>query len=175
MGKHHLKILVPAIFAATALALVVGVSAQTAPPTGVPPAPKSPQMAPMTGHHHDSAAEATHEADLKAECQTMMTKKQEMQDKLKAMDAALDKLVAEMNAAQGSKDVDAMEKPMAAVINELVSQWKASRSMMMDMQPAMMAHMRQHMDMRGTKGAMECPMMKTGDAPAAKAEETPKM
>ena len=176
MGKHHLKILVPAIFAATALALVVGASAQTAPPTGVPPAPKSPQMAPMTGHHSDSAAEATHEADLKAECQTMMAKKQEMQDKLKAMDATLDKLVAQMNAAKESKEPDAMEKPMAAVINELVAQQRAVRSMMMEMQPAMMAHMMHHMPMHGPKGEMECPMMKSGNAPEPKVEEKmPKM
>lgn len=176
MKKHHLKVLVPGIFAATALALAVGVGAQTPPPPETPPAAKSPQAAPMTGHHKDSAAAAKHDVDLKAECQAMMAKKQEMQDKLQAMDAALDKLVAEMNAAKGSKEVDAMEKPMAAVINELVAQRKASRSMMMEMQPAMMAHMLHHMHVHGTKGAMECPMLKTGNAPEPKAEEKkPKM
>ena len=35
--------------------------------------------------------------DMKADCQAMMAKKQERQDKLKTMDATLDKLVAEMN------------------------------------------------------------------------------
>jgi Skp family chaperone for outer membrane proteins len=176
MKKHHLKVLVPGIFAATALALAVGVGAQTPPPPGPPPAATSPQAAPMTGHHKDSAAGVKHDADMKAECQAMMTKKQEMQDKLQAMDTALDKLVAEMNAAKGSKEVDALEKPMAAVINELVAQRKASRAMMMEMQPAMMAHMMHHMDMHGTKGAMECPMMKTGIAAEPKAEEKkPKM
>ncbi|HQP37112.1 MAG TPA: hypothetical protein PLI95_18130, partial [Polyangiaceae bacterium] len=103
----------------------------------------------------------------KAECQAMMAKKEEMQAKHREMDATLDKLVAEMNAARGSKDVDAMEKPMAAVINELVAQRKALSSMMMEMQPAMMAHMMRHMEMAGAKGAMECPMMKTGNAPAS--------
>jgi hypothetical protein len=44
---------------------------------------------------------------MKAECQAMMAKKQEMQDKLQAIDATLDKLVAEMNAAKSSKEVDA--------------------------------------------------------------------
>jgi hypothetical protein len=176
MTKHHLKVLVPGIFAATALALAVGVGAQTPPPPGPPPAATSPQAAPMTGHHKDSAAGVKHDADMKAECQAMMTKKQEMQGKLQAMDTALDKLVAEMNAAKGSKEVDALEKPMAAVINELVAQRKASRAMMMEMQPAMMAHMMHHMDMHGTKGAMECPMMKTGIAAEPKAEEKkPKM
>jgi Skp family chaperone for outer membrane proteins len=171
MKKHHLKVLVPGIFAATALALAVGVGAQTPPPPGHTPTAKSPHAAPMTGHHKDSAAMAQHDADMKTECQSMMAKKQGMQDKLQAMDAALDKLVAEMNAAKGSKEVDAMEKPMAAVINELVAQRKASRSMMMEMQPAMMAHMMHHMHMHDTKGAMECPMMKSGNAPEPKAEE----
>ncbi len=177
MKKHHLKVLVPGIFAATALTLAVSVGAQTAPPAaGAPPAAESPQAASMTGYHHDSAVRAQHEADMKTECQAMMAKKQEMQDKLQAMDATLDKLVAEMNAAKESKETDAMEKPMAAVINELVAQQKAARSMMMEMEPAMMVHMMHHMHMRGAKGEMECPMMKTGNTPEPKAEEKmPKM
>ena len=101
----------------------------------------------------------------------MMARHKEMQEKLRAMDATLDKLVAEMNAAKESKAVDALERPMAAVINELVAQRKASRAMMMEMQPEMMAHMAHHMQMHGTKGPMECPMMKTGTAPEPKAEE----
>ena len=87
------------------------------------------------------------------------------------MDATLDKLVAEMNAAKGSKEADAMEKPMAAVINELVAQRKTLGSMMMEMQPAMMAHMMRHREMHGAMGAMECPMMKTGNAPEPGAGE----
>ena len=171
MKTHHRKILVPGILAATALALAVSAGAQTPPPPGPTPAATSPHPAAMTGHHKASAARAEHDADMKAECEAMMAKKQEMQDKLKAMDATLDKLVAEMNAAKGSKEVDALEKPMAAVINELVVQRKALRSMMMEMQPAMMAHMIHHIHMHGTKGAMECPMMKAGSAPEPKAEE----
>jgi Skp family chaperone for outer membrane proteins len=175
MNTHHFKVLVPGIFAATALALAVSAGAQTPPPPGSAPADKSPQAASMTGHHKNSAASAKHHADMKAECQAMMAKKQEMQDKLQAMDGALDKLVAEMNAAKESKEVGALEKPMAAVVNELVAQRKASRSMMIEMQPAMMTHMIHHMHMHGTKGAMECPMMKA-NAPEPKAEETtPKM
>jgi hypothetical protein len=167
MKTQRFKVLVPAIFAAAALALAVSVGAQT--PTPAPsPTAKTPQAAPMTGHHKGSAAATKQHADMKAECQGMMAKKQEMQDKLQAMDVALDKLVADMNAAKASKDVDALEKPMAAVINELVAQRKASHSMMMEMQPAMMAHMMHHM--HGTKGAMECPMMKMG-SPEPKAEE----
>jgi len=160
MKKHNLKALVAGIFVATALAFVVGVGAQTPPSPGSLPAAESPQATPMTGHHED----------MKPECQAMMAKTQEMQDKAKAMDVALDKLVAEMNAAHGSK------KTMVAVINELVAQRKAFHSMMMEMQPAMMMHMMHHKDMQGPKGAMECPMMKTGDAPESKAEDQkPKM
>jgi Skp family chaperone for outer membrane proteins len=169
MKTHHFRILVPGIFAATALALATSAGAQTPSPPAPSPAAKSPQTAPMTGHHKDSAAAAKHHADMKTECQGMMAKKQEMQDKLQAMDGALDKLVAEMNAAKASKDVDALEKPMAAVINELVAQRKASHSMMMEMQPAMMSHMMHHM--HGTKGTMECPMMKMDHAHEGKAEE----
>jgi hypothetical protein len=109
---------------------------------------------------------------MKAECQAMMAKHQEMQDKLKAMDIELDKLVAVMNAAKSSKEADALEKPMAAVINELVVQRKAFLSMMMEMQPAMMTHMAHHMQMHGTKGSMECPMMKHGHSPDTKAPGT---
>ncbi len=173
MQKHHLRVLVPGILVAATLALAVGVGAQTP----ASPAPhKSPQAAPMAGHHKGGAAAASHDADMKMECQAMMAKKQEMQAKAQAMDAALDKLVADMNAAQGS---DAREKAMAAVVTELVAQRKASHSMTMEMQPAMMAHMMHHMEMHGTKGAMECPMMqmmKTGKAAEPKADEkTPKM
>ncbi len=176
MKKQYLKILVPGTFAAAALALAVGVGAQTTPAPAAPPAAKSPQAAPMAGHHKGSATSAKHEADMKAECEAMMAKKQAMQAKLEADDATLDKLVAVMNAAKDSKEPDAMEKPMAAVINELVAQRKATRAMMMEMQPAMMAHMLHHEQMHGTKGAMECPMMKTGKAPEAKPEEKmPKM
>jgi hypothetical protein len=170
MKMNHLRILVPGIVAATALALAVSAGAQPPPPTP-PPAAQGPQAAPMSGHHKDRTARAKHADDMKAECQGMMAKKQEIQDKHRAMDATLDKLVAEMNAAKGSKEVDALEKPMAAVINELVAQRTASRSMMMETQPAMMAHMMRHMRMHGTKGAMECPMMKTGNALEPKADE----
>ena len=120
MKPRYFKVLVPGIFAATALALAVSAGAQTPPPAAPPQATKSPQAATMTGHHKGSAATAEHDADMKTmktQCEAMMATKQEMQDKRQAMDATLDKLVAEMNAAKGSKEVDALEKPMAAVIN----------------------------------------------------------
>ena len=179
MKKHPLDVLVPGIFAAAAIMLAVSVGAQTAPPAAPAPATTSPQASPMTRHHPDSAAMAKHEADMKAECQAMMARKQAMDDELKAMDATLDTLVAKMNAAKESTAPDAMEKPMAAVINELVSQRKTMRSMAMEMQPAMMAHMMRHMQMHGAMGAMDCPMIpkiKQGTPPEPKAEEKmPKM
>lgn len=144
MKRKHLTVLVPGIFAAAALTLAVGVGAQTSPHAGHTQAAKSPEAAPM----------ADSKADMKADCKAMMAKKDEMQVKLQEMDVALDKLVAEMNAAKA----DAMEKPMAAVINELVAQRKASHAMKKEMDAEMMGHM----DMHGTKGKMECPMMKAG-------------
>ncbi|MEO8587022.1 MAG: hypothetical protein ABI584_12740 [Acidobacteriota bacterium] len=128
----------------------------------------------MTGHHRSPAAKDKHGAEMKAECQAMMARHKEMQEKMQTMDATLDKLVAEMNAARESKTADAMERPMAAVINELVAQRKASRTMMMEMQHGSMAHMAHHMPMRGMKGEkgeMECPMMKADRAADAKSEE----
>jgi len=176
MTKRTLGNLVPGILAATAVALAVTVAAQTPPPAAAPPATQSPPAAPMMGHHKAGAAGAKHATDMKAECQALMARHKEMQEKLQAMDARLDTLVAKMNAAKGSKEADAMESPMAAVINELVAQRKTFLSMMMEMQPAMMAHMTHHMQFHGTRGAMECPMMKTGNAPEPKAEEPkPKM
>jgi hypothetical protein len=176
MKPHYFKALVPGVFAATALALAVSAGAQTPPPPAPATATKTPPAASITGHHKASAATAKRDTDMKAECEAMMARKQEMKDKHEAMDATLDKLVAEMNAAKGSKEVDALEKPMAAVINELVAQRKASRSMMMEMEHGSMAHMAHHMHMHGAKGAMECPMMKSGMAHEPKAEETkPKM
>ncbi|MEO8198701.1 MAG: hypothetical protein ABI689_18455 [Thermoanaerobaculia bacterium] len=143
-----------------AFALTAGIVAQTPAPAPAPaPAPHATMM-------HDG-----HDATMMQECQAMKAKKQAMDAKLSAMDASLDKLVATMNAAATDKAPDAMEKPMAAVLNELVTQRKAMHSMMSEMQPEMMAHMMKHMDMHGEGGGMKgmsgCPMM-TMDAPAAK-------
>ena len=171
MKMHPLKVLVPGFFTAAALALAMGAGAQTTPPPASAPAAGSPHEAHMKGHKMDSATMAKHEADMKADCQAMMAKKQEMKDKCLAMDATLDKLVAEMNAAKDSKKADALELPMAAVINELVAQRKVMRSMMEEMQPAMMEHMMGHKGMHDGKGSMDCPMAKTGKTPDAKPAE----
>ena len=129
---------------------------------------QAPQVAPMPGHDMHGAPGAHHDGDMKADCEAMQAKHKAMMEKMKAQDATLDALVAEMNAAKTSKAPDAMEKPMAAVLNELVAQRKAQRAMMMEMQPEMMGHMSRHMGMKmhGEAGGMDCPMMKPDGAAA---------
>ncbi len=66
----------------------------------------------------------------------------------------------------------------AGGVHWILHQSKASRAMMMEMQPGMMAHMGNHMDMtmHGAMGGMDCPMMKMDVAHEAEAEKkTPKM
>lgn len=173
MKRPSSKHLVSGLSAAFALALAAGAGAQTPPPPASSAPAQSSRAAPMAGHDMHGATDTQHPGDMKSDCQAMMAKRQEMQDKLQAMDATLDKLVAEMNAAKTSKQVDALEKPMAAVLTELVAQRKASRTMMMEMQPEMMAHMGRHMDMQmhGAKEEMDCPMMKMGRTHESRAEE----
>jgi hypothetical protein len=74
------KVLVPGVFAAAALALAAGVGAQTPPHADHPSPAKSPEAAPMADPHQG----------MKAECDAMMARKQEMQGKLHEMDVALD-------------------------------------------------------------------------------------
>ena len=175
MKTYLLKVLLPGIVIAAALAYAASAGAQAIAPAGPSGTPPAPQAAPIGGPHDHHSAQAKHHSDMKAECKAMMDKRQAMQDKLAAMDVDLDRAVAEMNAAKGSKTVDALEKPMMAVINELVAQHKAARSMMMAMQPEMMAHMMKHMEGHGGTG-MSCPMMKSGTPPEPKADaKTPKM
>ena len=99
---------------------------------------------------------------MNPDCQAMMQKMQAMQQQMKAMDDRLDKLVADMNAARGSKRVDRM----AAVINELVTQRKQMEASMQTMMPAMMQHMQQHMQaaMKAMMDSMSCPMMQQATA-----------
>lgn len=65
--------------------------------------------------------------DMMARCQQMMQMRQKMATDMPAMDQKLDRLVAQMNTAQGQAKVDAM----AAVLNELISQRKQMREEMM--------------------------------------------
>jgi hypothetical protein len=157
MKNQHLALFAPGIFAVLALSLTVGAAAQAPQSATAPAVPASAQSSTMPGHEHPIAAPAASDAELQAECQAMMAKRQQMQDKVRANDAALEKLVTEMNAAKGSTE---KERTMMAVLNELVAQRKAAHSMMMEMQPGMMAHGMRHMGMHVSPGAMECPMMK---------------
>jgi hypothetical protein len=177
MKKPTFAALVPVLLTAAALSLALSAGAQAADKA------ETPKPQPMMAEHHmGEAAGVEHDADMTAEqCQTMMAKHQEMQDKRQAMDAKLDELVAKMNAASTSKEPDAMEKPMAAVLTELVAQRKANRSMMMEMQPEMMGHMMGHQGMHGmhgrkgamgAMGALDCPLMKADQTPEPNAEET---
>ena len=56
----------------------------------------------------------------------MMEWKKKMAEEMKAQDAELDRLAAEMNAATGEKKVDAI----AAVLNKMIEQRKAWHSRM---------------------------------------------
>lgn len=98
---------------------------------------------------------------------SMMTMHKEMMAKMEAMDSRLDDLIKKMNAAKGSRKVDAT----AAAVNELVAQRKEMRQQMMAMQPEMMKHMMEHMHAGMMKGMMEsmseCPMMKGMAMPPA--------
>jgi hypothetical protein len=93
------------------------------------------------------------------ECTAMMAKHQGMKAEMASLDARLDSLLADMNAAKGSKKVDAT----AVVLNELAAQRKAMRDHMMSMGPQMMQHMMQHGRMGMMEGMMKsmsgCPMM----------------
>lgn len=92
------------------------------------------------------------DAKMKEECQAMMAKHEAMKAEMASLDAKLDALVVNMNAAKGDKKVDAM----AAVINELAAQRKVMRGHMMAMGPQMMEHMMHHGDM--AKSMSHCPM-----------------
>jgi hypothetical protein len=170
MSTKRLRLVAPGLLATTALAFAVSAVAQTPPAPSPAAAATRAQTPPAMGHHKTGAPKTGYDAGLKAECEAMIANRKTMQDKLAAMDASLDKLVAEMNAAKASKEVDALEKPMAAVLNELVAQRKVMQSMMMEMQPQMMTHMMHHVQRHGAKGAMDCPLMKMKDTHEPKAE-----
>ena len=88
----------------------------------------------------------------KADCEAMM---QKMQGSSKPMDDRLQMLVDDMNRATGSAKVDRM----AAVMNELVTQYKAMREHMTTMMPKMTEHMAKHKETGGMQAMAGCPMM----------------
>ena len=138
-----------ALAMAAVFALAQNGSAQTTAPAA------KPHHAGMKGMHKD---------EMKAECEVMKAKKKEIEEKLQAMDATMDRLIAEMNAAGATAKVDAMAKPMALALTELVGQRKATHAMKAKMEAEMMQHMMRHMHSGDAKGGMkdksDCPMMK---------------
>jgi polyhydroxyalkanoate synthesis regulator phasin len=97
------------------------------------------------------------------DCAAMMQQHEAMQKHMATMNAKLQTLVDEMNAAKGSARVD----KTAAVVTELVAQRAMMQKEMMDMQPKMMEHMMAHMQ-TGMKGMSmsDCPMMKESNSAA---------
>ncbi|MEI6350660.1 MAG: hypothetical protein WCP06_06090 [Verrucomicrobiota bacterium] len=67
----------------------------------------------------------------------MMEWRKKMADEMKAQDAELDRLAAEMNAATGEKKVDAV----AAVLNKMIEQRKAWHARMEQMHEKMQGMM----------------------------------
>lgn len=113
-----------------------------------------------------SAATAQHEehhplqAPTPAQEQQMMDMHQKMMAAMHSQDAALQALVAKMDAAKGQARIDTMADLLKAVVQQRTSM----RDDMMKMQGMMMDHMMQHMASGMTpeaKAAVEaCPMMK---------------
>ena len=170
MNTPHFKVLVPGIVAAAALALAGSAGAQTPAPAAPPAATSSPAV-PMTGHHMGRSTKAAHQPDMKKECQAMMAGTK-MQEKLQAMRHAgqagggdeclqgIQRGRREAHQADGGR-IRTCSSPSAS----------HSRSTMMEMQHGSMAHTAHHMQMHGTRGPMECPMMKPGQAPDPRQRE----
>lgn len=142
---------------ATLLALwplaVVGQSQEEAPP-----------------HHHGAMASGEETAPMPMDGHPMMARHQEMREQMQAMDAELDGLLAEAEAATGDAKVEALTR----VVAKLVEQRKAMHEMMQPhgAMPGMMMH---HQMMRKDGGSghcsmPDCPMMKKDRGGA---EETP--
>ena len=92
----------------------------------------------------------------------MMAEREDMMQKMKAMDVTLDQLVARMNDADGDRKVAALR----AVIGDLVAQRNAMRGTSMTMEGHMIGHMMEHMGSGKMESMAMCPMMK-GMATAA--------
>jgi hypothetical protein len=114
------------------------------------------------GHHamtEPEAAAPPASGSMMDECKAMMEKHRAAMGEMEEMDAALDALVAKMNAARGDDKVAAT----AAAVTELVAQRRTMVARMQSMHPMMMQHMMKHMRSGMMEGSMEsmaaCPMM----------------
>lgn len=128
-------------------------AAAITPAASVAPAPTRAQPGTTLGTTAASEQKSM-PSGMPESCRNMMAKHDQMMDKMKAMEAALDQKVAAMNASTGMAKTDAM----ASVITELVSQQKLREENMMTMHSSMMKHMASHMT-AGKQDASTCPMM----------------
>jgi hypothetical protein len=171
MQKTTRTFAVPGLLTVLSLVLAAGAGAATPPPASAPVATKGTSSSPMANHPMTVEPTAKQEADMKAECKAMVAEEKDLQGKFQAMDVTLDKLVAEMNAAKTSKTPGALEKPMAALLTELVAQRKASRTLMATADQSRTTHRMHHMAMQGGHAGMEgCPMMTLDTVADAKAD-----
>ena len=100
----------------------------------------------------------------------MMEWHQKMMEKIKAQDAELDKLIQEMNAAQGDKKIDAI----AAIINKVMEERKAWHAEMEMRHKKMMEWMQgEKAKMESEKPKMEGEKPKPMSKKGKKAEPTP--
>lgn len=112
-------------------------------------------------HQHDAGMQPG-ESMAKMDCETMMERHGEMQERMAAMDAELDRLVAAMRSASGEAKTEAT----GVVVETLVEQRKSMHAMMKQHHQGMMQHMMGHMGAGQGMGMMQCPMMqhsKPGD------------
>ncbi|HXG53900.1 MAG TPA: hypothetical protein VNJ03_00835 [Vicinamibacterales bacterium] len=88
-------------------------------------------------------------------CQAMMDAQEKMIADQKVADQALDRLVATMNAAPGTRKTAAT----AAVVTEMVAQTRSTRAGMMKMHQDMVSHTAEHMQ-AGKDSMATCPLTK---------------
>ena len=106
---------------------------------------------------------------MMAEDKAMMARRQRMMSAESANDAALDRLVGQMNTATGARKTEAM----AAAITQLVARDKEAGHRMMSMEPEMMRHMMGHMMSGMTAGMTSCPMIQETNSAASAEAGTP--
>jgi len=115
-------------------------------------------------HHAKPDSQAKETQTTGPRCHEMMAAREKMMSDVTGMNAKLEELVKQMDAATG----DAKVAATAAVVHELVAQRTRMVGMMTGMQPKIMGHMMEHMQagMKGGHDAMaDCPMMKAMSAP----------
>lgn len=132
---------------------------------------KAPQMDDHPHHHHGMTQK--HDATTQ-DCRAMMAERQQMHEKMQAMDAKLGDMVDQMQDASGEDKTEAL----AAIVAELVTQRRQMHQKMGGHHAHMMQHMMTHMQamQSGTmKGMEDCPMMQAmaqGDEPMGDSDDS---